>query len=596
MKPILLVWLLALPGLSSAQTLVHYWNFNLAAFQDPTAGTGTLSWTLGTASELTTGTGQEFAGINARNGDAVGAHVRLNNPIGASLTFHLPTIGFENARVSYETRRSGSGANTQYVSYSLNGVEYTAFATIAPPDGAPMLVELDFSEIPGADNNAHFRIRIEVAQVENGTGGTAGNNRFDNLTLDATALPGVNNPPVYTGSLSFRELAVGGEALLLDPTRLFEDADGDPLTFDFSSSDPNVAGCVFNTREGSDHICFLSPNRTGGATITLSATDGKSDPVNASFRILALPAAHALKSSGFAFTEWSENEPAGAFPANMIFLQSDRNDPLLTDALTAPYQIPLADASDPADAEFPYKAAARTRINGLGTAGIAFINTGRGRDLGGALAAVDLTDVTAASIGFKAATLTANFRTYHVRLRYRVGVEGPWKDVGGDTPVEYLRNPTVDVEEVFSDIPVPADALGQPYVQFLWQYYHTGTQLEGGGARDRIRLDDLTLTDLTGSSTPDAGRTTPDAIALMDAYPNPFNPSTVLRYTIDAPRATRISIHDLLGREVAVLVDGVMPAGSHQAVFDASGLASGVYIVRLEAGGEFRTARITLLK
>lgn len=596
MRRFLFLLLLAMPALASGQTLVHYWNFNSPAFLQPTTGAGTLSTTLGSGSELTTGTGQDFSARNARNGDVAGAHLRLNNPIGASLTVHLPTTGFENAVVKYETRRSGSGANTQYVSYSLNGIDYTALDTIAPPDGAPTLVELDFSGIAGADNNADFRIRITIAQVENGTGGTAGNNRFDNLTLDATAQAGANRPPVYTGSLGFRELAVGGEPLVLDPTRLFEDADGDPLTVTFTSSDPDVAGCVFNTAEGSDHICFLTPNRAGGATISVSATDGKSEPATASFRILALPAAHALKSSGFAFSAWSENEPAGTFPANMIFLQSDRNDPTLADPLTFPYRIPLADAADPADAAFPYKATARTRINGLGADGIAFINTGRGRDVGGALAAVDLTGVTAASIGFKAATLTANFRTYHLRLRYRVGAEGAWMDVGGSSPVEYQRNPVVGAVQVFADIPVPTDALGQPYVQVLWQYYFTGTQLEGGGARDRIRLDDITLTDLTGSSTPDAGHTTPDAFALTGAYPNPFNPTTQIRFTLDAGRPVRLSVSDLLGREVAVLVDGMMPAGAHRAVFDASGLASGVYVVRLEAGGEFRTSRITLLK
>jgi hypothetical protein len=599
MRIAILLALLLSPALVSAQTLVHYWNFNSSAFLQPTTGAGTLSTTLGSSSELTTGTGQDFSARNARDGDVAGAHVRMNNPIGATLTFHLPTTGFENPIVRYETRRSGSGANTQYVSYSVNGVDYTALDTIAPPDGAPTLVELDFSGIAGADNNADFRIRITIAQVDNGTGGAAGNNRFDNVTLDATAQAGANQPPVYVGSLGFRELAVGVEPLFVDPIPLFEDADGDPLTFTFTSSDPDVAACVFMMREGSEHICGLTPNRAGGATISVSATDGKSDPVTASFRILALPAAHPVKSSDFTFSEWADSEPAGRFPSNMIFLQSGKNDPGLADPLTFPYQIPLADASDPADAAFPYKAIARTRINGLGADGISFINTGRGRDLGGALVAADLTDVTAATIGFKASTLTVNFRTYHLRLRYRVGVDGPWMDVGGATPVEYQRDTVADVEQAFSDIPVPADALGQPYVQFLWQYHFTGTQLEGGGARDRIRLDDITITDLTGASTPGEGRTTPDTFELLGAYPNPFNPSTVLRFrTTGAHGGTplRLSVYDLLGREVAVLVDGMMPAGAHRAVFDASGLASGVYVVRLEAGGEWRTSRITLLK
>jgi hypothetical protein len=100
----------------------------------------------------------------------------------------------------------------------------------------------------------------------------------------------------------------------------------------------------------------------------------------------------------------------------------------------------------------------------------------------------------------------------------------------------------------------------------------------------------------TSTSTPDAGRSTPDAIALHGAYPNPFNPTTAIRFTLDAGRQTRLAVYDVLGREVTVLIDGPMPAGEHKASFDASTLTSGVYIVRLEAGGMSMTRRVTLLK
>ncbi len=88
----------------------------------------------------------------------------------------------------------------------------------------------------------------------------------------------------------------------------------------------------------------------------------------------------------------------------------------------------------------------------------------------------------------------------------------------------------------------------------------------------------------------------PTSVVLHQNYPNPFNPSTQIRWTLDTARQTRLSVHDLLGREVAVLANGVMPAGSHQAVFDGAGLASGIYLVRLQADGTVRTLRITLMK
>jgi hypothetical protein len=98
------------------------------------------------------------------------------------------------------------------------------------------------------------------------------------------------------------------------------------------------------------------------------------------------------------------------------------------------------------------------------------------------------------------------------------------------------------------------------------------------------------------STSTEPGSETPLRTELMAAYPNPFNPSTQIRFTLDAGRQTRVAVYDLLGREVAVLVNGTLSAGSHQVTFDASGLASGVYLVRLEAGGEVFTRRMTLFK
>lgn len=88
----------------------------------------------------------------------------------------------------------------------------------------------------------------------------------------------------------------------------------------------------------------------------------------------------------------------------------------------------------------------------------------------------------------------------------------------------------------------------------------------------------------------------PTETALLAAYPNPFNPSTVVRFTLDAGRQTALKVYDILGREVAVLVDGGMPAGTHSVAFDATGLASGVYLVRLTTQIGTDQIRITLVR
>ena len=88
----------------------------------------------------------------------------------------------------------------------------------------------------------------------------------------------------------------------------------------------------------------------------------------------------------------------------------------------------------------------------------------------------------------------------------------------------------------------------------------------------------------------------PKHFALFQNYPNPFNPSTTIAY--DLPKAGRISLRvfNLLGREVAVLKDGFSEAGSHRVVLDGSGMASGIYFARLEAGAFSQTKKLMLLK
>lgn len=83
----------------------------------------------------------------------------------------------------------------------------------------------------------------------------------------------------------------------------------------------------------------------------------------------------------------------------------------------------------------------------------------------------------------------------------------------------------------------------------------------------------------------------------LDAnYPNPFNPSTVISYRKSEIGRVRLAVYDLLGREVAVLVDGMIPAGEHQVRFDASGLSSGVYLYRLETPQGVQTRKMTLVR
>ena len=104
-------------------------------------------------------------------------------------------------------------------------------------------------------------------------------------------------------------------------------------------------------------------------------------------------------------------------------------------------------------------------------------------------------------------------------------------------------------------------------------------------------------TDLEAFFAPTGGTNeSPEAFALMENYPNPFNPSTTITFTTAETGPVRLSVYDLLGRRVTTLVEGVLPAGMHQARWEAGGMAGGVYLYRLEAGGVVRTRRMILMK
>jgi hypothetical protein len=84
--------------------------------------------------------------------------------------------------------------------------------------------------------------------------------------------------------------------------------------------------------------------------------------------------------------------------------------------------------------------------------------------------------------------------------------------------------------------------------------------------------------------------------ALFANYPNPFNPTTTIRYHL--PRASDVSlkVFDILGREVATLVNTRQDRGEHFVEMNATHLASGVYFYRLEAGGFVSVKRMVMLK
>jgi hypothetical protein len=129
-------------------------------------------------------------------------------------------------------------------------------------------------------------------------------------------------------------------------------------------------------------------------------------------------------------------------------------------------------------------------------------------------------------------------------------------------------------------------------------YVFTAAWGKGSGVW-RCRLDELVSCDQSQPAIP-------GGFLLQQNYPNPFNPVTHIRYQISDLRYVKLTVYDLLGREVAVLVDEEKPPGSYDVQFsakggsasgrDASGLSSGVYFYRLQAADFTQTKRLLLLR
>jgi hypothetical protein len=118
------------------------------------------------------------------------------------------------------------------------------------------------------------------------------------------------------------------------------------------------------------------------------------------------------------------------------------------------------------------------------------------------------------------------------------------------------------------------------------QYLYAGT-VAGTSRRPWIEL-------LT--SVEHAGENTPTAFELFQNYPNPFNPSTKIGFKVQGSGFTSLKVYDVLGQEVATLVNENLQPGSYEVTFDATGLASGVYYYRLRSGEFTQTKRMMLAK
>jgi photosystem II stability/assembly factor-like uncharacterized protein len=126
------------------------------------------------------------------------------------------------------------------------------------------------------------------------------------------------------------------------------------------------------------------------------------------------------------------------------------------------------------------------------------------------------------------------------------------------------------------------------------RYFWTVIANDGVNATPSLDVFAFTITSV--SDVDRNGTKMPGKFVLLQNYPNPFNPTTTIIF--DSPRRSKVTLNvfNVLGQEVATLVDGEVEMGRHELRWDASGLANGVYFYRLQAGDFVQNRRMILLK
>jgi hypothetical protein len=139
--------------------------------------------------------------------------------------------------------------------------------------------------------------------------------------------------------------------------------------------------------------------------------------------------------------------------------------------------------------------------------------------------------------------------------------------------VEGHGSTTEEQEYLFIDNNVPSGT-----------YFYSLIQIDYDGTRENIGEIEVVVNN------------TPNVFSLLQNYPNPFNPTTKIKYALPQNSVVVLKIFDVLGNEVATLVNEEKPIGSYEVEFDATILSSGIYFYRLQAGSFVETKKMVLMK
>lgn len=141
------------------------------------------------------------------------------------------------------------------------------------------------------------------------------------------------------------------------------------------------------------------------------------------------------------------------------------------------------------------------------------------------------------------------------------------------------------IDIIFNGPEIPDSVLIAIFVGNATGFAHIGS---------KMFIDDLSWGTTTDVNDSDAQ--IPNEFKLEQNYPNPFNPSTKISWQVPFSSHQTLKVYDVLGKEVATLVDEEKPAGNYEIEFDAANLSSGMYLYRLQTGSFIETNKMIYLK
>jgi len=177
----------------------------------------------------------------------------------------------------------------------------------------------------------------------------------------------------------------------------------------------------------------------------------------------------------------------------------------------------------------------------------------------------------------------------------------------------YIANPLayafdyLYVSNSYTDSIMIADTYAKSLSGGLYNttYYDALWQMTGGFTKTQFQTASAAVASIWYTAWVNAGLSAdvsdalaamPSSVTLRQNYPNPFNPTT--RFVLESRElaSTKLTVFDLLGREVATLLDGTLTPGTHEVAWDASGQASGVYLYVLRSGSHTLTGKMVLMR